>query len=176
MDDSDRQLVDELRDGLLQAGYQTAFEDDAEASGRTAHEGAELEGGNPLEDDFFVALNACRGTPARGGARRADGGVLATGCARRPRERGWVRHRAAPPHKKAGDLSIARPESLSVAPCDTLSALWNHPLEVSRLLGKYDVLGSVTSWRVRLGTHYYARLRDVDSTRWHRTCHLSISV
>ena len=66
MDDSDRQLVDELRDGLLQAGYQTAFDDDAKASDGAAHEGAALEGGNPLEDDFFVALNAFRAARSRG--------------------------------------------------------------------------------------------------------------
>ena len=49
--------------------------------------------------------------------------------------------------------------------CGYYLALWNHPLEVSRLLGKCDSWAMSQNLVRTAGTHYYACLRNVNPAR-----------
>lgn len=58
MDTSDEKLVQKLKEGIAKTGYNTAFEADPPA-----------EDENPLETDFFKAINAYRAAKAKGDAQ-----------------------------------------------------------------------------------------------------------
>lgn len=61
MDERDQQLAEELRASLEQGGYRTAFENQTEEAADSAL-GVE----NPLESDFFKAINAFRAARSSG--------------------------------------------------------------------------------------------------------------
>lgn len=63
MDESNEQLARELRETIAAAGYKTAFGDEEEQA-----PAADPVEENPLESDFFKALNAFRAARTRGDA------------------------------------------------------------------------------------------------------------